>query len=131
VKCSTASDAEVDYENLSIKTGGLRFPVCATDYSAIFDAIATETVAGASLSCTFTAEGQGADPDRAVVVYIPGSGGDVESLQLAPDVGSCADGAYVQDGVNFTLCEQTCDRVQLDTGGKISVALGCESVPVE
>jgi hypothetical protein len=39
-KCNTAVGPGVQYQRLSITSGGLRTPVCASDYSAVFRAIA-------------------------------------------------------------------------------------------
>jgi len=40
LKCNTAVGPGVQYQRLSITSGGLRTPVCAGDYSAVFRAIA-------------------------------------------------------------------------------------------
>lgn len=124
------------YQDLSILTGGLRFPLCNNDnFNTIFNAIADDVVAGVQLRCTFEPAPNGSgdvDLDNAAVVYKPGGGGAYETLTRVPDAANCSDGAYYLDPANdlFTLCPATCERVRTDDTGEIVLAVGCGGVVV-
>lgn len=117
------------YQELSIMSGGLRFPLCDNDsFNDIFQAIASDVVSGVALPCTYAPEptGQGpVDLDRSAVVYRPGQG-DTEIFTVVPMVNDCIDGGYYIEGGTFTLCPATCDRVSTDPTGSVSVLVGCE-----
>lgn len=123
------------YQELSIATGGLRFPLCNNDnFNVIFNAVATSVSAGVSLPCTYAPNIDGNDEvdlDKSVLVFEPGEGLDTESLSRVADASACVDGAYYREGDTFTLCPATCDRLGQIEGGKVSLRLGCLGEVVE
>ncbi len=125
-----------DYQELSIETGGLRFPLCNNDsFDVIFRAIAADVVRGVALSCTFMPErppgGETPDFDRVVVVYTPGPavGTPPRSLRRVADAAACAGGGdfYVVGG-QIELCPGTCSAVEGDEGGALAVHVACEQL---
>ena len=121
-------------KEISIRTGGLRFPLCDNDnFDAIFSAIADYVVAGVALPCTYvpTPTGDGdVDLNRSGLVFEPGDGSGAETLDLVDAPAACVDGGYYRDGDAFTLCDATCDRVRADQSGAITLVVGCEIVSI-
>jgi len=120
-----------DYQELSILTGGLRFPLCNNDsFDVIFQQIAMDVVRGAALGCSYEPTrppgGESPDFDRVVVVYEPGTGMP-RSLRRVADVAACAGGGdyYVAD-LRIELCPDTCTAVQADAAGSLAVHVACE-----
>lgn len=123
------------YQDLSIMTEGLRFPLCDNDdFDAIFSAIADDVVAGVTLPCSYTPNSTGngsIDLDKSAVVFEPSDGSGLESLTRVPNAGACVDGGYYLDTVDFVLCPATCDRVRADDAGKVTLRVGCGDVVVD
>jgi hypothetical protein len=130
VKCTSAVNTGSQYQVLSNLTGGLMLPVCATDYSPIFQQIANGIVG--SLACEFvmpTASGGAAvDPNNVSMQYTP-PGGTAAGVSRVNDASQCAgDGWYYDDNTNPTkllLCPTTCTTVQSSVGGKVDILVGC------
>lgn len=123
------------YQELSILTEGLRFPLCNNDdFDVIFQAIASDVAQGVGLPCTYVPEatGQGdIDFDNSAVVYEPGNGGANELFTQVSDPLQCFDGGYYLDAQQFTLCSATCSRVTADPAGTVAVFVGCQGPILE
>jgi len=83
---SGSQEIGYDYQDLSIQSGGLRFPICENDnFDAVFRAIAQTVVESARVPCTLVPEPvDGAGPpdfERIAVIYEAGNG---SRLNLAP-----------------------------------------------
>ncbi|MCG8421154.1 MAG: thrombospondin type 3 repeat-containing protein [Proteobacteria bacterium] len=137
-KCSENNNAINSgsiYQELSIMTNGLRFPLCNNDnFDAIFSAIADDVVNGVSLPCTYVANPTGngdVNIDRSIVVYQPGDGSGFEQFKQVENSAGCVDGGYFLNNETFTLCPATCNRVRLDETGKITLRVGCADVIVK
>jgi len=134
-QCDPGSQgAGEDYQELSILTGGLRFPLCNNDsFDMIFRHIARDVISGVALACSFAPErppgGETPDFDRVVVVYEPGPGlGSPRSLRRVADASACDSGDYyVVDGA-IELCPMTCDLVEMDEMGSLAVHVACEQL---
>lgn len=130
-KCSTAANPGPQYEDLSIRTGGLRFPVCeTTSYDAVFQAAAQGVIASAELACDFQppAPPAGQNYTDSYVEYTSGAGA-VEYLRAVPPGGTCGSSLYTispQTG-RILLCPDACERVKADTGAKLDVVYACGS----
>jgi cysteine-rich repeat protein len=119
-----------DYQELSILTGGLRFPLCNNDsFDVIFQQIADDVIRGVALGCSYEPVrppgGESPDFDRVVVVYDPSTGAP-RSLRRVADASACASGDFYVDGINIELCPDTCTTVQADDAGALSVHVACE-----
>ena len=130
VKCPSAVNIGAQYQVLSNLTGGLMLPVCATDYSPIFQEIANGIVG--SLACEFvmpTASGGAAiDPANVSMQYTPQGGAPV-TIPRVNDATQCSgDGWYYDNNTTPTkllLCPTTCTTAQTGTGGKVDILVGC------
>lgn len=131
-KCSTAVNTGPQYQEISILTGGLRHPVCDTNYSAVFNNIATSIVKAVAcelLTPPATSDAGVIDWSRVTVQYTPSNGGAVEVFPLVDNEAQCVgDGFYYDNPANPTkvrLCPASCAKVQADEGAKVELLLGC------
>lgn len=135
-KCEPgAVDEAPQYQELSRRTGGLRFPVCHhASYDAVFQEVAEGVVDVTSLPCVFDPpvppDGDTVDLDRVVVVYTPG-GAPAVSLDRVPDAAGCGPGGFYVDAERIVLCPQTCDAVSIDSAGEVDVHVACEPAQVD
>jgi len=128
---NTAENAGLEYQKLSILTGGVRFPSCNTDYSPVFTRISEEIV---PLACVFDVESTSlgmTDPDRTNVRYVPGDGSPGEDV-LQDQTRDCdvdANGwQWNADFTRITLCGLVCDRIKADPDGRVEITVGCETM---
>jgi len=130
-QCSPGSvNAGTVYQQLSILTGGLRFPICHwASFDEIFKEIAKGVIEEVRLGCSIelppAPEGLEADPDRLVVEYSPGARGDVRPIQLTADIEQCTGDNFVLEEGRIKLCEQVCEEVREDVLGRMWVRANC------
>ena len=135
--CPSAVNPGRVYQDLSILTGGLRFPLCnPNDYDVIFNQVAQGVVDSVGLPCSYglptPPDGQMADPTRVVVTYTPGGSTDTVSLTRVADEASCgADSWYIDVGGEIALCPSTCTAVEADETAAIRVLSGCAGPGVD
>ena len=127
----------VIYQQLSIDSGGLRFPVCdPSGYDVVFNKIAERVVEGAEIACDFPVpdapEGESLDFARIFLIYLPGNGGTAQQIQKVPALANCAAGKFytVGGGENtmIHLCPETCTPIQADTGAELKVNVACTEI---
>lgn len=132
-KCPVAVNPGYGHQQLSIMTGGLRFPVCETgSYDAVFQAIAQGVIAGSKVACDFPIPaapmGQTVDVNTVEVQYTPMGTGTTANLKKVADASACGPDAFYVDTVakQVYLCPDTCTVVQQDDKAKIDVLFACE-----
>jgi hypothetical protein len=131
-----AVGAGVAFQELSILTGGLRYPSCRTDnFNAVFNAIAEGIVQGATLSCEWdipvAPDGEVFDKDKVNVDFTPG-GGATETLDKVASEAECGDqpGWYFDNDAAPTVvraCPASCNVFSQDGTASVSVVFGCET----
>jgi hypothetical protein len=132
VKCASAIGAGLEYQHLSIRTGGLRFPVCElSSYGAAFQALAHDIGQATTVQCDFTAPpppSTGQRYGRAYVEYTP-TVGPVEYFLPAADPSACSASGFLRDATSdgISLCPQACARLRADATAQISVLYACVS----
>ena len=131
VRCSTRDGGTgVEYQKLSLLTGGLIDEVCKTDYSGVLNNIAKGIVDRLACSLTYP-KNEAADPTKLVVQYTPTNKPPANLTQVT-DATKCAgtpDGWHYDDNANpsqIILCKTTCDTIN-NEGGKISALVGCKA----
>ena len=130
-KCSTAVNTGPQYQDLSILTGGLRHPVCDTNYSAVFNNIANNIVK--AVACELlTPQNSDAgviDWTKVEVQYTPGGTGTPTTyLQVGSAAACTGNGFYYDNPANptkVTLCPSSCTTVSADKSAKVELLLGC------
>ena len=134
VGTNAAVNAGSVYQTMSIRSEGLRFPLCDNDnFNEIFQEVADGVIEGVGLSCTYTPEipeDTLVDSSRVVGYFTPGSG-DLLRLDQVDGIASCAeDSFYVEDEATI-LCPLTCDSVSTDAQGKLEFHVPCRPIIVE
>jgi hypothetical protein len=121
----------VGYQQLSIMTGGLRYPSCYNDdFNDIFKKIAEGVIEGAKTSCVYDVPDPAhgiVDVDQTKVSYQPGSGAQVPLLRRSSE-SACASNAgfyYSSDFKQINLCPATCTVIQADPQAKVAIDFGC------
>ena len=129
-KCATAAGTSIDYQDLSIRTGGIMDEVCKTDYSGVLDNIAKGI--GEKLGCEMGyPNGAGADPDKVVVNFTPGTN-PTQTLTQVTDESKCAANgtAWYYDNnaapTKIILCKTFCTTLQATPDAKIEAIVGCK-----
>lgn len=130
-RCAPGSESSaVDYQKLSILTGGLRFPLCYNEnFDSVFSAIAQGVIDQVLLPCQISVPeapaGEEVDLRGVVVQYTSGIDASVTTLERAETPGTCGDEAFYVDGNAVVLCETMCDTVQADETGKLDFFFAC------
>jgi hypothetical protein len=132
--CPAVSTAGVNYQELSILTGGLRFPICQFDhYDTVFQTIAEDVVVQADIACFFPIPdpppGQDAIVlDNVAVTWETGTGTS-QTFGQAATVADCQADAFYIDAANdqINLCPEACDAVRADATSNVRVDFTCES----
>lgn len=130
VKCGSAVNTGAQYQTLGNLTGGKLLPVCAADYSPLFQEIAKGIVD--SIACELpvpsVASGGAFDPNDVSLRFVPESGAPV-SVARVQDATQCAgDGWHYDDNASpkkLVLCSQTCQTVQASQSAKMDIIVGC------
>ena len=121
----------VGYQQLSKMTGGLRYPSCYNDnFDDVFNAIASEVVEGAQVSCDFTLQNAGNfDIDTAKVYFQKNANANPTELDRADSLADCGSkGWYLpdpNDTSSLSLCPSACKDAQKGTDSRLSVEVGC------
>jgi cysteine-rich repeat protein len=121
-----------DYQDLSIQSGGLRFPICANgNFNVVFQAIAQTVVESSMVPCTFVPqlapEAGDADFSRTAVIYE--SGDERSSLSRVSDEDACGGGDYyLSDQHEIRLCPARCDAIESDTEARVRLRVACRAV---
>lgn len=126
-KCGTAVNTGGVYQDLSILTGGLRFPVCSTTgYNAVFERIAQGIIEGSKIECDFPVPNDPSiDRNTIQIEYTPGSGGASTVFDLVKDASACGPGRVYIEQDTVKLCPDACTLVQTDAKAKLGVLWGC------
>jgi hypothetical protein len=133
----TGNDDEVTnagqtYQELSIRTGGLRFPLCQFDaYDVVFQTIAEDVVVKSNIACDFAIpeppRGEELDLGKVAVNYAPGDGGDPTQFGQALNSGVCQQDAFYIESDRIFLCPEACDAIRADPAANVDVLFTCES----
>jgi hypothetical protein len=131
MKCVSGVNPGTHYQDLSILTGGLRFPVCdPSKFDTVFRKVAEGVVAGAQISCDFAVPPPPSGhtiSNRIVVLYTPGTGAQVSFTQVAAAASCGANSFYVANG-RVVFCPATCTTVKSDMAAKVDVLFTCEDM---
>jgi hypothetical protein len=96
---------------------------------------ALQAIQATVLACSFAIP-ESPDPDKPVdpkqvnITYTPGGSSTPQTIKQVPSEADCGpDGGWYYDDPSspsiIYLCPATCDMVQADESGKVSVVLGC------
>lgn len=132
-RCEGAVAAGQAYQELSIVTGGYRYPTCGAEpnYESMFRRMAKSLNEQAKLPCQFQipTPPKGETLDRTSVVLEFEEAGVTRTFLPVAGLNECAgrDGIYLEaDSVR--LCPQSCQAVEASKDGKLQTKWGCELV---
>lgn len=129
-ECAPGSrSSAVEYQELSILTGGLRFPLCDNEsFDVVFQDIAAGVIDAVLLPCRLVPPeppaGETIDFGGVVLVYTSGDG-EASSLPKVGTADACGQGGFYVDGAGITLCPSTCDDVAADDEGRLDLHVAC------
>lgn len=122
------------YQELSVATGGLRFPLCQfPGYDAVFRQIATDVIVTSEIDCAFPIPappaGTELDLTKVAVGYKPGDGSPTKEYLQASSCDLCEPDAFCipEGGMTIQLCDETCEALQMDPLATVDVLFKCES----
>lgn len=128
---TTIPDVGTFYQELSIRTNGLRFPICEYDaYDAVFRSLAQNVVVN-NIACDFpippAPSGSALSLDNVAIQYSPGKGLGAVSFRQAPTLTDCQADAFYITNDRLTLCPATCSAVRANPTASMTVLFTCES----
>lgn len=132
-RCEGAVAAGQAYQELSIVTGGYRYPTCGAEpnYESMFRRMAESLNEQAKLPCQFQipTPPNGETLDRTSVVLEFEEAGVTRTFLPVAGLNECAgrDGIYLE-GDSVRLCPQSCQSVEASKDGKLQTKWGCELV---
>lgn len=117
-------------QEVSVLSGGLRFPICQFgSFDVVFQALAKEVVQGTPIACDLPfptpPAGKTIDPNTIEVVYTPAAG-SAETLSQVKSLADCTPGSFWVDGQTIHLCPAACTKVNSGSGGSVAVKFGCD-----
>lgn len=130
VQFEITSAGEV-YQELSRRTGGLRFPICQSSrYDVVFREIAGDVVFQSEIACDFPVPeapaGRELDLDR-VSVAVTTPEGVARTLGQARFAAECQSDAFFIEEGRIQLCGEACSAARAEPGARVDVLFGCES----
>lgn len=131
LRCPTAAGPSLEYQKLSLLTGGIIDEVCKTDYSSVLDNLAKGIAE--RLACELgVPSAASADPTKLAVSFSATGQAPTKFTQVT-DASKCAsvkDGWYYDDPARPTkiiLCPGTCGTVKTTVGAKVEALVGCKA----
>jgi hypothetical protein len=126
------------YQELSIATGGLRFPLCQfTAFDTVFETIAKDVASHAAITCNIDIPAppgnEALDLAKVAVSLDPGDGSGPKTFGQAKTAAECVPDAFYIDSTKnqIVLCDQTCAAAQLGKNPKLDVLFTCEPTYVD
>jgi hypothetical protein len=131
-RCPSVTTEGRVYQELSILTGGLRFPICGFDaYDVVFRRIAEDVVTRVLIACDFAIPpppaGKDLELDKVAVNYTAGDGSGEERFLQAQTPTDCGPDAFYIEAGRIVLCPEACAIVQADGMARVDVEFTCES----
>jgi hypothetical protein len=132
-RCGTAAGTSVQYQKLSLLTGGIIEEVCKTDYTAVLDVLANGIADKVTCELAYP-KSEATDPTK-VVVRLTLEGSEATDLTRVTEASKCSqvdDGWYYDDPESPTkivLCPSTCTTANETRGSRLESVVGCTAPP--
>lgn len=128
----TVENAGPAYQELSILTSGLRFPLCQFNaFDTVFETIANNVASHAGIACEFAIPPAPADREldlsKVAVSYDAGDGSPLKTYGQAKSAAECVPDAFYIDASsqNIELCPDACAAAQTGVKPTINVLFTC------
>jgi len=120
------------YQELSIMTRGLRFPICQyPGYDAVFRRIAEDVTVTSAIRCDFDIPappvGRTLELDKVAVNHVQANGAGKITLGQAATQAECQPNAFYIESNRVWLCPDACNAVKADVGAGVEVLFSCEN----
>jgi hypothetical protein len=130
-RCASVTTAGETYQELSILTGGLRFPICQfSAYDVVFNRIAQDVIVTTQLACDFAIPdpppGRQLELDKIAVSY-SSAGNLVADFGQVVNASECRPDAFYIENDRVVLCPEVCETISQDRQGSVNVLFTCES----
>ena len=126
---SEAQAPGIGYQELSILTGGYRFPSCEDDYTEMFQLMSQGVISGSNIPCTFEIptpqSGEDVLLDTVEMTYTS-AGVNATKLSRVNDTTACTESSFLITGDSIQLCPQACARIGSDPDAELNTLFGCE-----
>jgi hypothetical protein len=131
MRCENVSTAGETYQQLSIQTGGLRFPICQfAAYDVVFNRIAKDVITTTQLTCDFAIPappaGRQLETDKIAVSYKSG-GMLIDDFGQVNNAAECRPDAFYIENNRVVLCPEVCQTISKDPQGSVEVLFTCNS----
>jgi len=131
MRCENVSTAGETYQQLSILSGGLRFPICQfAAYDVVFNRIAKDVIVSSKLDCDFAIPapppGRELELDKIAVSYSSG-GMRVGDFGQVKSPSECRPNAFYIENNRVFLCPEVCQTISKDPQGSVDVLFTCSS----
>ncbi|MEZ4460263.1 MAG: hypothetical protein R3E66_11160 [bacterium] len=129
LQCQTAEKPGLEYQKLSVVTGGLRYPVCSFEtYDSVFNAAAVRTIEDADIDCSLrlpiAPSGKRLNLEKSAL-QLRDDSGIQRTITRVPDAGGCAPDAFFVTSESIELCPQLCRTVEGLEKGSLTVFSDC------
>lgn len=129
-ECPDAVRPGIEYQRLSIATGGLRYPVCQwQSYDPVFQEIAQGIIDEARIGCELALpevpEDLAVDPNAIVLQYVDPPDSLPRQITRS-NVDNCGDSNFYVENDTIKLCPLLCQEVSATETGDLYVYAGCQ-----
>jgi hypothetical protein len=121
-KCPSAMNVGPGYQWLSRGTDAGRYSICAPQsYDALFQELAADIIADATLPCEVKITSSDADPSTLLIEYAPGDGSEPVIWPQVVDAEACSGDAFYLEGDVVRLCPEACAQFESDLDATFEV----------
>jgi hypothetical protein len=128
-RCPYGVNVGLEYQKLSIATGGLRYSICNLDsYDVVFQAVAQNIIEQAKIGCEIgfpdAPEGLEIIADSVTLQWTPTPGASTE-IVAPSDQAQCGNRNFYVENDAAVLCPLLCTEVEASTEGRLEMLAGC------
>jgi hypothetical protein len=130
-QCMTAEARSYAYQQLSIATSGLRYPVCDFEsYDAVFREVATGIIEDGQIDCSMrlpsVGEDQALDTERMALEFTAEEGESTAVITRVDGESSCGEDNFFLTDTTIELCPGLCERATNSETGELVVFAACD-----
>ena len=122
VGCIGAASTGSVYIQLSDQTGGAKFPICTTDWSSIFGAMAETVVNTVKTTCGYAIPNPQALANT-TSIHLKHNGGGAYMQVAGPEACGTTPAWYLEGQEKLFLCPSACGLI---TGGVLELSYSCD-----
>ena len=120
------------YQEMSLLTGGYRYPSCASDYTDMFKLMSQGVISSSKIPCEFELpsppNGEALDLATIEMTFRPdgnAASSTPVTISQVPDATACNNAGFIVADGGITLCPTACEQVERSQGGTLETLFGC------